>query len=58
MVEGLDIKLCVVVSWLVANNSVLVVFFSVEVIVDNIILCDCVGLMLYVCNPTCDTISI
>ena len=47
VVEWLGIKMCVIVSWLVANNPVLIVFVSLEVVVDNVILCGCVGLVLY-----------
>ena len=48
MMEGLGIKLCVRVDWLVAYNSMLVVFLSMEIIVDGVIVCGRVSLVLYV----------
>ena len=48
MIEGLGIKLCVSVDWLVAYNSMLVVFLSMEIVVDCVVMCGCVGLVLYV----------
>ena len=46
--EGLGIKLCVIVDWLVAYDSMLVVFLSMEIVVDGVVVCGRVGLMLYV----------